>query len=89
MKATHTNAGIRTIFTGTGSTTISSCAGDNCVSPITYLAQGSLSLPVPLTPTQPSPPFGYDAPTCASVGDDLWKITDGTYYSRFQVTKLD
>jgi len=69
----------RTIFTASGSTTITSCEGDNCVSPITYLAQGSLTVPVPLTPAQPSPPLGYDATTCANVGGNQWKITGGKF----------
>lgn len=67
----------RTIFTGFASTSITSCDGDDCVSPITYLAQGGLTLPVPLTPAQPSPPAGYDAPTCAKVGEGQWEISAG------------
>ncbi|KAL5410010.1 hypothetical protein PMIN04_010813 [Paraphaeosphaeria minitans] len=69
----------RTIFTASGSTKITSCDGDDSVSPITYLAQGSLALPVPLTPAQPLPPAGYDAPTCAKVGKDQWEITGVEY----------
>lgn len=73
--------GDKTIFTAKGSTKITSCAGSDCVSPITYLAQGSLSLPVPITPAQPSPPSGYDASTCADVGEKQWAITAGAYLS--------
>ncbi|KFY31163.1 hypothetical protein V493_01339 [Pseudogymnoascus sp. VKM F-4281 (FW-2241)] len=71
--------GDKIIFTASGSTTITQCAGSNCVSPIPYLIQGTLSLPVPVTPTQPSPPPGYDAESCATVGDKQWTVTDVSY----------
>ncbi|OAG03828.1 uncharacterized protein CC84DRAFT_1249207 [Paraphaeosphaeria sporulosa] len=71
--------GDRTIFTASGSTKITSCDGDDCLSPITYLAQGGLTLPVPLTPAQPLPPAGYDAPTCAKVGEDQWDVSGVEY----------
>jgi len=74
-----TDAGDRTIFEGSGSTTITSCEGDNCVSPITYRALGTLTLPVPLTPVQPSAPPGFDAPTCATVGKNQWQISNIEY----------
>ncbi|KAF2704786.1 hypothetical protein K504DRAFT_506752 [Pleomassaria siparia CBS 279.74] len=61
-------------FTASGSTTITQCAGTDCVSPITHLVYGTLSLPVPLTSAQPSPPAGYNAPTCASVGESQWAV---------------
>ncbi|OAL53225.1 hypothetical protein IQ07DRAFT_585167 [Pyrenochaeta sp. DS3sAY3a] len=71
--------GDTTVFTGTGSTVITACDGDDCVSPITYLAQGSIILPVPLTPPQPSPPQGYDNPTCATVGKKQWTVSNVVY----------
>jgi hypothetical protein len=69
--------GDTTIFTASGSTTVTSCFGPFCASPITYLAPGSLTLPVLLTPAQPSPPPGYNAPKCANVGANQWTISDG------------
>lgn len=69
--------GDTTIFTASGSTVVTSCFGPFCTSPITYLAHGSLTLPVPLTPAQPSPPPGYNAPSCANVGRKQWIISDG------------
>jgi hypothetical protein len=74
------------VFTGSGNTTITSCPGDDCVSPITYLAQGSLTLPVPLTPAQPSPPSGYDTQTCAKVGEDQWEVSGGMNYKLVRMT---
>ncbi|KFY30076.1 hypothetical protein V494_08283 [Pseudogymnoascus sp. VKM F-4513 (FW-928)] len=71
--------GDKVFFEASGSTTITQCAGSDCVSPIPYLIQGTLSLPVPVTPTQPSPPPGYDANSCASVGDNQWTVTDISY----------
>ncbi|OBT80155.1 hypothetical protein VF21_00671 [Pseudogymnoascus sp. 05NY08] len=78
--------GDKVVFTASGSTTITQCAGSDCVSPIPYLIQGTLSLPVPVTPTQPSPPPGYDAESCATVGDKQWTVTDVSYqnYTRGQ-----
>lgn len=70
---------IRVLFNAKGSTTITQCAGTDCTSPITYLVYGSLSLPIPLTPAQPSPPTGFNAPSCASVGDNQWTVSEGTY----------
>ncbi|RDL38078.1 Uncharacterized protein BP5553_05511 [Venustampulla echinocandica] len=69
----------RVTFTASGSTTITQCSGSDCVSPIPYLVPGTLSLPLPLTPAQPSPPPGYDAASCASVGDNQWTVTDVSY----------
>ncbi|PVI02588.1 hypothetical protein DM02DRAFT_701397 [Periconia macrospinosa] len=76
-------------FTATGNTTITSCAGSDCTSPITYLVPGSLALPVPLTPLQPSPPSGYSAPTCANVGKDQWTVSSVEYknYTKSQCKK--
>ncbi|ORY10955.1 hypothetical protein BCR34DRAFT_601712 [Clohesyomyces aquaticus] len=78
--------GEKVIFTATGNTTITSCASSDCTSPITYLAPGSLALPVPLTPSQPSPPAGYLAPTCANVGKNQWTVSSVEYknYTRGQ-----
>lgn len=76
---TVANTLCRVFFNSRGSTTITQCSGDNCVSPITYLVYGTLSLPVPLTPAQPSPPPGYLKPSCATVGDDQWTVTDVSY----------
>lgn len=56
-------------FNATGSASITSGPA------IPYLAPGRLSSPVPLTPTQPSPPAGYTAPTCAEVGPGAWSLT--------------
>lgn len=74
-----TSNNLRVVFTASGSTTITQCAGSDCVSPIPYLIHGTLSLPVPVTPTQPSPPPGYDAESCATVGDNQWTVTDISY----------
>ncbi|KFZ10553.1 hypothetical protein V502_08062 [Pseudogymnoascus sp. VKM F-4520 (FW-2644)] len=71
--------GDKVFFTASGSTTITQCAGSDCVSPIPYLIHGTLSLPVPVTPAQPSPPPGYDAESCASVGDKQWTVTEVSY----------
>lgn len=76
-----TSNNFRVFFTASGSTTITQCAGSDCVSPIPYLIHGTLSLPVPVTPVQPSPPPGYDAESCASVGDKQWIVTDVSYQS--------
>lgn len=64
------------LFSASGSTTITQCSGTDCVSAIPYLVPGVLSLPVPVTPAQPSPPSGFDAATCASVGKSQWSVTD-------------
>ncbi|KAF2690728.1 hypothetical protein K458DRAFT_426178 [Lentithecium fluviatile CBS 122367] len=83
---TCSDEGDRVLFTGNGSTTITSCQGTDCTSPITYLVPGTLVLPVPLTPAQPKPPSGFDAPTCASVGEKQWTISGVEYknYTRGQ-----
>ncbi|KAF2468360.1 uncharacterized protein BDR25DRAFT_373427 [Lindgomyces ingoldianus] len=72
---TWANQTIRIIFIANGTTVITQCSGSDCVSPITYLVYGTLSLPVPLTPTQPSPPTGYGAPACASIGKSQWTVS--------------
>ena len=47
------------------------------MSPIPYLAYGSLSGPIPLTPAQPTPPPGYNLSTCADVSKSpLWTVSD-------------
>lgn len=69
--------GDNVFFSASGSTTIP--PGVKGLSPISYLMHGSLSLPVPLTPAQPSPPAGYEAESCASVGDNQWTVTDVSY----------
>ncbi|KAK7967188.1 uncharacterized protein PG986_001465 [Apiospora aurea] len=69
----------KVFFQASGNTSITQCAGGDCVSPIPYLVPGSLKLPVPLTPAQPTPPPGYKAPTCASVGPDQWTVTGVSY----------
>jgi hypothetical protein len=74
-----TSNNFRVIFAATGNTTITQCAGSDCVSPITYLVPGTLSLPVPVTPTQPPPSPGYDAESCGSVGDNQWTVTEVSY----------
>lgn len=74
-----TNNNFRVFFTASGSTAITQCAGSDCVSPIPYLIHGTLSLPVPVTPVQPSPPPGHNLESCASVGDKQWTITDVSY----------
>lgn len=74
-----TSNNFRVFFTASGSTTITQCAGSDCVSPIPYLVHGTLSLPVPVTPTQPSPPPGFDAESCADVGNKQWTVTDVSY----------
>jgi hypothetical protein len=67
------------IFTATGNTTITQCLTENCVSPIPYLVYGTLTYPVPLTPAQPSPPSGYNAESCPSIGDGLWTVSNVSY----------
>ncbi|KAF2643958.1 hypothetical protein P280DRAFT_546822 [Massarina eburnea CBS 473.64] len=69
-------------FTANGSTTITSCSGSDCTSPITYLVPGTLNLPVPLTPAQPKAPTGFDAATCADVGENQW-IISGVEYKNY------
>lgn len=65
-------------FAATGSVAITSVIDGE--SPIPYLAYGSLTAPVSLTPTQPTPPAGYDASTCADVSSSpLWTITDVSF----------
>ncbi|KAH6847021.1 hypothetical protein B0I37DRAFT_430236 [Chaetomium sp. MPI-CAGE-AT-0009] len=76
-------------FHATGRASISSlqCSGDDCSSPISYLAYGSLSSPAPLTPAQPSPPKGYNASTCADVDrTGLWTVTHLSFqnYTQYQ-----
>ncbi|KAF2122998.1 hypothetical protein BDV96DRAFT_639549 [Lophiotrema nucula] len=71
--------GDHTIFTATGNTTVTSCTGSDCASPITYLAPGSLVLPVPLTPVQPTPPPGINAPTCADIRKNEWTVAGVEY----------
>jgi hypothetical protein len=49
-------------------------------SPIPYLAYGTLSMPVPLTPAQPSPPPGYSLGSCDYVETTLeWIYSDFTF----------
>ena len=69
----------RVVFNANGSAPITQCSGTDCTSPITYLVQGGITSPIPLTPAQPSPPDGYDATTCANVGKDQWEVTDVSY----------
>ncbi|KAF1962237.1 hypothetical protein CC80DRAFT_569993 [Byssothecium circinans] len=68
--------GDHVLFTANGSTTITSCLGNDCTSPITYLVPGTLTLPVPLTPAQPKAPTGFDASSCANVGEKQWTVSE-------------
>ncbi|KAF2000631.1 hypothetical protein P154DRAFT_619886 [Amniculicola lignicola CBS 123094] len=76
----------RVNFRASGKTTITSCSGNDCVSPITYLVPGTLNLPIPLTPIQPTPPPGFDSPTCGSISDHQWSVVGLEYknYTRGQ-----
>lgn len=78
-KKVLTGNNVRVFFSASGSTTITQCAGSDCVSPIPYLIHGTLSLPVPVTPTQPSPPPGFDVESCADIGNKQWTVTDVSY----------
>ncbi|KAK7216036.1 hypothetical protein V2G26_004039 [Clonostachys chloroleuca] len=73
------DAGDKVIFYASGSTAITQCQGSDCVSPIPYLVQGSTTLPVPLSPTQPVPPPGFDQPSCSNIGDDQWVVSEVSY----------
>ena len=84
-----TSNNCRVTFTASGKTTITQCASSDCISPIPYLVYGSLTLPVSLTPAQPSPPAGYNAASCATVGVDQWTVTDVSFqnYTKGQCTQ--
>jgi hypothetical protein len=76
-------------FEATGKAPIFSlqCSGTECSSPIPYLAYGSLSAPVPLTPAQPSPSKGYNASSCLDADRrGLWTVSNVSFknYTEYQ-----
>jgi hypothetical protein len=79
----------KVVFSASGSTSITHCIGLECTSPIPYVVDGTLSLPIPLTPTQPNPPPGYYDSTCANVGEKQWTISGVSYknYTKSQCKK--
>ncbi|KAI0473192.1 hypothetical protein GGR56DRAFT_604082 [Xylariaceae sp. FL0804] len=73
--------GVVTGYEATGSVAIESLDDSSGSSPIPWLAYGTLTAPVPLTPAQPGPPPGYNLSTCADVDVDaaaaapLWTVS--------------
>ncbi|ORY02169.1 hypothetical protein BCR34DRAFT_88121 [Clohesyomyces aquaticus] len=72
------DTGKRIKFAASGLAAIKQCSGADCISSITYLVPGTLSLPVPLTPTT-LPPAGSDKPKCGVVGKGQWTISSVSF----------